>query len=249
MPTKFTSAWPWAVLCWCCLPLVLCAEENKSIEPQPAYEPTTAYEKRELEGWQIIVNKRLLREDPETAAAALKQLEYQLYEIVRRLPEVSVTKLREIPIWLELDEPHHACAVYHPEVDWLRNHGMNPDKARCVELSNAKRFVTWTREQPMMVLHELAHGFHDRFMERGHANPEIKAIYDQARAEKLYDEILSKRGKKERAYGMNNPAEYFAESTEAFFGTNDFFPFVIAELRLHDPRMYELQKKLWLVKE
>lgn len=224
------------------------AAEEKPAEKIP-YEPTTAYEKQEIEGWQIIVNKRLLADDPETAAAALKQLEHQLYEIVRRVPAPAVAKLREIPIWLELDEPHHPCAVYHPDVGWLRDHGMNPDKADCVELSNAKRFVAWTREQPMMVLHELAHGFHDRFLERGHANPEIKKVYEQAKEEKLYDRVLSKRGKQERAYGMNNPAEYFAESTEAFFGTNDFFPFVVAELRLHDPRMYDLLKRVWSVTE
>jgi hypothetical protein len=39
--------------------------------------------------------------------------------------------------------------------------------------------------------------------------------------------------------------EYFAETTEAFFGTNDFFPFVRSELRRHDPGGYELLKKLW----
>ena len=30
----------------------------------------------------------------------------------------------------------------------------------------------------------------------------------------------------EKAYALNNPQEYFAEATEAFFGTNDFYPFV-----------------------
>ena len=44
---------------------------------------------------------------------------------------------------------------------------------------------------------------------------------------------------------MNNPKEYFAESTEAFFGRNDFYPFVRSELQQHDPRMYELVKAAW----
>ena len=39
--------------------------------------------------------------------------------------------------------------------------------------------------------------------------------------------------------------EYFAESTEAFFGTNDFYPFVRAELKQHDPKMFDLLWKLW----
>jgi len=44
---------------------------------------------------------------------------------------------------------------------------------------------------------------------------------------------------------LNNDQEYFAESTEAFFGTNDFYPFVRSELQHHDPHMYQLLKKLW----
>ncbi len=39
--------------------------------------------------------------------------------------------------------------------------------------------------------------------------------------------------------------EHFAEASEAFFGTNDFYPFVRAELRRHDPGMYALLEKLW----
>jgi hypothetical protein len=39
--------------------------------------------------------------------------------------------------------------------------------------------------------------------------------------------------------------EYFAESSEAFFGKNDFYPFVRSELKQHDPEMFELLKTLW----
>jgi hypothetical protein len=44
---------------------------------------------------------------------------------------------------------------------------------------------------------------------------------------------------------MNNIEEYFAESTEAFFGTNDFYPFVRAELKEFDPRMEAVLRKAW----
>ena len=39
--------------------------------------------------------------------------------------------------------------------------------------------------------------------------------------------------------------EYFAEASEAYFGTNDFYPYVRSELRRHDPRMYHLLERLW----
>jgi len=50
-----------------------------------------------------------------------------------------------------------------------------------------------------------------------------------------------------RAYAMTNPQEYFAECSEAFFSTNDFFPFTRDELARHDPGMFELLKRLWAV--
>ena len=40
--------------------------------------------------------------------------------------------------------------------------------------------------------------------------------------------------------------EYFAESTEAYFSRNDFFPFTREELKKHDPAMFELLAKLWV---
>ena len=44
---------------------------------------------------------------------------------------------------------------------------------------------------------------------------------------------------------MENDQEYFAELSEAFFGTNDFYPFVRAELREHDAEAYRAVKELW----
>jgi len=44
---------------------------------------------------------------------------------------------------------------------------------------------------------------------------------------------------------LNNHKEYFAEGTEAYFYRNDFFPFVRAELALHDPSLHELLETIW----
>ena len=57
--------------------------------------------------------------------------------------------------------------------------------------------------------------------------------------------MLHIQGHEEEGYGKRNPMEYFAEGSEAFFGTNDFYPFVSAELKRHDPRLFELLKELW----
>ena len=39
--------------------------------------------------------------------------------------------------------------------------------------------------------------------------------------------------------------EYFAEGSEAYFGTNDFYPFTRAELKQHDPEGFRLLEALW----
>ena len=44
---------------------------------------------------------------------------------------------------------------------------------------------------------------------------------------------------------MSNEKEYFAEGTEAYFGANDFYPFVRGELKEHDPGFYEVLKEIW----
>src|SRR5690606_34736008 len=120
-----------------------------------------------------------------------------------------------------------------------------PDKACCEEIANARTFLAWTKSQPMMLLHELAHAYHHQFLEGGHDNVQVQQAFENARQAGVYDSVLRGSSKTERHYAMNNPMEYFAEASEAYFGTNDYFPFVAAELRIHDPRMYELLPELW----
>jgi len=209
------------------------------------YEPTDLYDVRRIEGWTALVNKRFLAKQPDLANETLTLLRRRLRQIARRLPSESVQKLRSIRIWVEEKEPHHPCMTYHPNPDWLREHGMNPDKARCVEVANARKFLEWSQDQPWMVLHELSHGYHHQFLEGGFANVEVKSAFQRAMKAKRYDTVSRNNGKKEKAYAATDPMEYFAEASEAYFGTNDFYPFVRKELEQHDPEMFLLLKKLW----
>jgi hypothetical protein len=206
---------------------------------------TQSYEDRRIEGWSVLVNKDLVRTQPELADCALALLRVQLYKIGRAVPPPALKRLRMVRIWVEENERHHPCMTYHPNAQWLLEHGMNAEKAKCVELANVRSFLAWTADQPWMVLHELAHAFHDQFVERGFENAEIKAAYESAIRRKQYDSVLRIDGRHDRAYAATNPMEYFAEATEAFFGTNDFYPFVRAELRAAGPGMFEILQKIW----
>jgi hypothetical protein len=134
---------------------------------------------------------------------------------------------------------------YHPDPEWLRGKQLNPDKAKGIEIAHPTNFLTWTKEQPWMVFHELAHAYHDQVIEGGFGNKEIAAALVRAKESKKYESVLHINGRTQKHYALKNPMEYFAEASEAYFGTNDFYPFVRSELKQHDPEMFELLGKLW----
>jgi hypothetical protein len=163
------------------------------------------------------------------------------------VPAKAVGELKKVVLWLEYDNPKGRHAHYHPSAGWLKAHGYNPDKAKGVEFGSARGFLKAVGHQPWMVLHELAHAYHDRVL--GFDHPEIKAAYDAAKKTGKYEKVLIWNGRVGRHYAMTNPKEYFAENTEAFFGTNDIYPFVKAELKQHDPSMCALLAELWGVNQ
>lgn len=205
--------------------------------------PTEDYVTRSVEGWTVRVDKRLLDERKDLGDRSLKLLERNLYDIGRLVPDPACTALRKVPIWLAVDEGTGSGAEYHPSREWLEKNGHNPDKAKAVEIGIPEKFLRYSFDQPFMVLHELAHGYHDR--ELGFSDPRILEAYENARKSGSYESVLFINGGKKRHYALTDPKEYFAESTEAFFGTNDFYPFVRAELKEHDPGMFRLLEEIW----
>lgn len=218
------------------------ANTAPTTQPAPAADP---YEIVPLEGWTVRVNRALSIGQPKLCAQVMKLLDFQLYQITREVPPPALGKIQSVVIWVELNDPLFPCMCYHPDHDWVVGHGLDARKTHGVELANARNFLEWEHRQPWMVLHELGHAYHHDFLPGGFDNPQIKAAYENAREKGLYDAVLRNNGRTERAYAMTNPMEYFSECTEAFFGTNDFYPFVRPELKVHDPRGYQMMKSLW----
>ncbi len=214
-------------------------------KPPTRYDATDRYEVRKIEGWRVLVNKDFVQNENDLCRRTLRLVRVHLYQITRTAPSPALKKLRQVPIWVEENEPHHACMAYHPDAKWLMEHNMNPDKARCVELANARNFLKWTHQQPWMVLHELAHAYHHQFLEKGFDNPRVLSAFKQAKAAGKYDQVRHINGKMRNAYAMTNQMEHFAEASEAFFGVNDFYPFVRAELKQHDPDTHQALEELW----
>jgi hypothetical protein len=207
------------------------------------FVPSTKYATTHVAGWTVRVNRELLTTQSALGSNALQLLSQKLRDITNAVPPRACDALRQVPLWLGVDDGHAPCAEYHPSKQWLGENGYNPDKAKCIEIGNARRFIEWSRTQPSMILHELAHAYHDQVLSFSHAR--IKAAFARAQAGGAYDSVEHADGRKKRSYALSNEREYFAESTEAFFGTNDFYPFTRDELKRHDPEIFSLLEELW----
>lgn len=161
------------------------------------------------------------------------------------VPEPALGKIQRVPIWIHITSPETRCMAYHPGAQWLREHKMNPAMEKGIEIGHAKTFLEWTYEQPWMILHELAHAYHDRDLADGYENADVKSAFEAAMRKGTYASVMHWNGKMAKAYATTNQMEYFAEVSEAYFGQNDFYPFVKAELQTADPEGFQMLTRVW----
>jgi len=221
---------------------VLTADEKKSQS-----KPEVEFEIRNIEGWSVYINKKDLAEHKEPMDEALDHLQNQLYQAVQVVPRPAVTKMQElVPIWVEYDK---LGTAYHPQRKWLTDRGHKPPEGldSMAGFCKAKSFCKNALHQPWVVLHELSHGYDYQFLGAGrrYSNKVIEAAYKRAARSGTYEKVLCRYSTGTKHYAITNKMEYFAENTEAYFGTNDFYPFVRAELREHDPHASRVLENLW----
>ncbi len=213
-------------------------------------EAASGRQAQQIEGWTVLISDELLKNNKAETEQAVQLLKAQLQEIVREVPEAAVVELRKVSLWISpeyLGVPPRA--EYHPGAGWLRDNNRDAAMEKGVEFTNVRIFEHETKRMPNFALHELAHAFHDRVLPQGFGNAEVKAAFDKANKNGLYQKVEQRfgdgRSANGRAYALTNPQEYFAECTEAYFSTNDFFPFNRDQLSKYDPDMSELLKRLW----
>jgi len=210
-------------------------------------------ETREISGWTVHIHQALFTTDRAATERALELVKAQLETIVRVVPARAVAELKKVPIYLSPEYPgERPRAEYHPNAGWLRAHGRDVVMEKAVEITSVFTFDASVRRMPMVMLHELAHAYHDRVL--GFEQPDIMAAFERAKAGKGYDAVERRHGDGRAnttapAYAMTNHKEYFAEASEAFFGENDFFPFNHTELAQHDPEMTKVLARLWGVEQ
>lgn len=209
-----------------------------------------AYETRSIQGWTVLVRPELLATESRAATErAVALIDGQLAEVARVVPGKALAELRKVRIHLSPPYPGFTPrAEYHPDAGWLRANGRDPAMAKAVEFTNLGQLEREVRRMPMLALHELAHAYHDQVL--GFGNPQVRGAFDRAAEAGTYASVSrrdwqGRRTEGVRAYALTNDREYFAETTEAFFGRNDFFPYDRAELERADPGAVAMLRAAW----
>ena len=176
---------------------------------------------------------------------ALKLLSARLVAITIVMPEKSLAKLRAITIELDLNYGDLHAMQYHPSAGWLKEQGYSEQLAKCAHIPDAEEFLSpyENHRMPWVVLHELAHGFHDQTI--GFDDARVTAVWKKFCDSGKYKSVLTSPGHMREDYGLTNQKEFFAEMTEAYFGSNDFYPFVTGELKQAEPETFTLLEEIW----
>lgn len=205
------------------------------------FEPTANYSKRLLSSFATNVSARLVA-DTTVHGKSTAHVEHMLSDMAAKLPQPVVVALRKTtPVWVELSDCRSPAGTYHPSIDWLADNGVNPDKAKGVQVTADHLY--YSEQQPAMMLHEFAHAFHDRFLRFD--NAEVLKAYAQACRSRKYESVSHVNGKKVRAYALVNQMEFFAELSEAYFWRNDMEPFDRDGLAEFDPASMRVVERLW----
>ena len=249
-----------------------------SVKWEPTYREESiidstkkVYERIHLQGFQIFYEQNVfdLHED------LLETLTIDLEEVRRLLPKTAACAqlvsntyiyLNTSLIYGRGEEGYGCCYHATSGQTWLREHGMNELKAGCVELYSASDYLEsrllWGTGG--LVLHELAHAYHDKMCAGGFECPVVIDAYQGAMCEGKYDCIPSVHGpqaqliadgKKLKAYACTDCKEYFAELSVSFLSPvdrdesksefNKWYPHNRQQLQAHDPMAFDVLSELW----
>ena len=200
------------------------------------------YKEHKIQGWTVLVQKEL-QAKTKLRTEVLNLLNIQLWRINQQLPSAVTKRLQDVVLRFHLNRAGNPGAVYHPSEIWLRDHEFPEEWAGGVEFGNAENFLTWSQEQSMMTLHELSHAWHHQVL--GYDHKGILQAFADVRESKAFESITAFNGGKRKHYALNNEQEFFAEISEAWWGANDFYPFVRGELIEDFPALPPLMEACW----
>jgi hypothetical protein len=226
------------------VPAILCLFAAIAFTADPSLPQK--HQARQIEGWSVRVDQRLLEgEQQAKGEKALRLLQSKLVAITTLVPEKPLAELQKVTIQIDLDYGKMRAMQYHPSADWLKANGYSEQLERCVHIPNIEGLLSRSsnRRMPLVVLHELAHAYHDQVL--GFEDKRVMDAWKKFSASGKYQSTLTYGGTMGKHYGLTDQKEFFAEMTEAYFGSNDFYPFVGGELKQAEPEIYQLMEEIW----
>ena len=239
--------------------LPLLADVVSSSEQTVVYSTTTApHSERELLGFTVHVSDKALEDHETETESAYDLLSEQLMTFIRRFPVRVVEALREAEVGFILNNEglnQEVCpfACYYPDA-WFS--GMY---SKAVAIRDLKQFHQSQLEQPGLLIHEIAHAFHELIVPSGDLdsngdgyvtgfdNSTIIEAYDRAKESGQFESVAHIWGERllteglpinpkhnAQHYGMTNEKEFFATFSEALWSTDDQFPFNFHDVISHD---------------
>lgn len=226
------------------------ATQIPATQQRPDIPGFTEYEPRTVAGFTVLLHRSLADERSIDGPRVMAALTWDLDLLIERIPAHALDLLRSTtPIWVTPSLPSRAGwaargLCHHPSPDWLEANGYGRERAGAIEICNVADYLLWRAEQPLCVLHEMAHAYQFQLSDP----PAIRQAFDAAKASGRYEAVpfvMLDRSVTRRAYALNNHMEYFAELSEAYYGRNDYFPFTRADLKTHDPEGYAMIESIW----
>ncbi|MCC6599752.1 MAG: T9SS type A sorting domain-containing protein [Crocinitomicaceae bacterium] len=210
----------------------------------------SGYTNYSISGFNVLVQNSALTSSrlPHTNQA-INRLESNLTEISQMcISSVIMDSLKAVPIFMDW-ESSEGISQYHADLSWLIQSNYNQKKWKCIEICNVKNFVAATNlNQPYRIMNEMAHAYLDRVLHM--ENAALVNAFDNAITDDLYTNVQYYVGNgvyatQANALAMTSMDNFFAELTETYFGSNNYFPFTRADFALYDPVAYQMIESIW----
>ena len=202
------------------------------------------HERHQMSWWTVYVECLVY----DTSGLADRIIDYtraQMATAADRLPATSIGTLRHTPVWIEVSfNDAENMAVYMEDVQ-------EPGSVDLPYLNGIRVSADAIEEELAyeipegFAIHELSHAWHCLTYDPCWSGTRIMSAYAAAMSDDLYDSVAYLYGGDERAYAATDDAEYFAELSEAWFDSNDYFPFNRADVVVHDPVGAKAVEESW----
>ena len=209
------------------------------------------YHTHQIQGFSVHVAAEDASDYPEKAESVVWFMRARLKQMVEVIPLNKIKLLRQVDIWINDDwEEDDLCRACYVHQSYSSN----------VAFFNARAGDIIFRDFDILldyawcctygaVLHEMAHAYHDQFLEDGYYNDDIDDLYDDAVDSGDYESVRVMypwwEDQNDEHYGLTNAREFYATMTETFFLGYRTFPHNIRDLHNHDRAAYNLILNSW----